>query len=105
MQYWKGSITGAKWLWVHPWRRLIWQFSKEVKGGSSQTFPVRFFREVEQEKKQHILFLFPAYNPFQPTKASTQRALPITVLLALRAILLSFSVHAVPLLVHMQLAE
>lgn len=104
MQYWKGSITGAKWLCVHPWRRPIWQFSKEAKGESSQMFLVRFFREVEQEKK-HILFPFAACNPFQPTKASTQKALPITVLFTLRAILLSFFIHAVPLLVHVQPAE
>lgn len=105
MQYWTGSITGAKWLCVHLWRQLIWQFSKEARGGSSHTFHVRFFREVEQEKKQHILFPFPACNPFQPTNASAQRVLPITVLLTLRAILLSFFIYAVPLLVLMQPAE
>ena len=50
-------------------------------------FLVRFFREVEQEEKQHILCPFPACTLFQPAKTSTPRGLSITVLLALRAIL------------------
>lgn len=52
-------------------------------------FLVRFFREVEQEEKQHILCPFPACTLFQPAKNSTPRGLSITVFffLALRAIL------------------